>query len=284
MTSRRNFIRNAALGAGATALYPALSRAGSHPASAFKGTGNFTIGIADYTFRHFSIPESIKLMQQLGVSALSIKDFHMPLDSNQQAINDVLEQYKQGGIEVYGVGVIYMKTSQEVDRAFNYARMAGVPLIIGVPTYDLLDYTEQKVKEYNIRIAIHNHGPQDKLYPGPREVYEKIKDRDERMGLCLDIGHSERAGEEPAEAVRKYGKRIYDMHIKDVTKAENDGQAIPVGRGVINFQGLVKALRKAGYQGHCSLEFEKNEKAKADEIPGMSESVGYFSGVNESIR
>lgn len=282
MTTRRHFIRNAALGAGAAALYPSVSHAGSYLSSA-KATGGFTIGMADYTFRHFSIPESIKLMQQLGVQAISVKDFHMPLNSTQQQINDVLAQYKEGGIKVYAVGVIYMKTTQEVDRAFNYARMAGVPLIIGVPEYDLLDYTEQKVKQYDIRIAIHNHGPQDKLYPGPREVYEKIKDKDSRMGLCLDIGHSERAGEEPAAAVAKYGKRIYDMHIKDVTKAENDGQAIPVGRGVINFQALVKALRKANYQGHCSLEFEKNEKAKSDEIPGMSESVGYFSGVSKSI-
>lgn len=280
--SRRNFIRNAALGAGAAALYPSLSRAGSSVAPAPK-KGGYTIGIADYTFRSFSIQESIKLMQQLGVDALSVKDFHMPLNSSQQQINDIMAQYREGGIKVYAVGVIYMKTTQEVDRAFNYARMAGVPLIIGVPEYNLLDYTEQKVKEYNIRVAIHNHGPQDKLYPGPREVYEKISHRDVRMGLCLDIGHSERAGEVPSAAVEKYGKRIYDMHIKDVTKAENDGQAIPVGRGVIDFQKLVKALRKANYQGHCSLEYEKGEKVKTDEIPGMSESVGYFSGVSETI-
>lgn len=282
MTSRRSFIRNAALGAGAAALYPSLSRgASSLPAAPKKG--GYKIGIADYTFRSFSIPESIKIMQQLGVATISVKDFHLPLDSNQQEINDVLAKYRDGGIKVYGVGVIYMKTTQEVDRAFNYARMAGVPLIIGVPAYDLLDYTEQKVKQYDIRLAIHNHGPQDKLYPGPREVYEKISHRDTRMGLCLDIGHSERAGEEPAAAVAKYGKRIYDMHIKDVTKAAGDGQAIPVGRGVIDFQKLVKALRQANYQGHCSLEYEKSEKVKTDEIPGMSESVGYFSGVSETI-
>jgi sugar phosphate isomerase/epimerase len=282
MSSRRNFLRNAALGAGAAALYPTLSHGAAAMASP-SAKGGFTIGFADYTFRSFSIPESIKLMQQLGVQALSVKDFHMPLNSTQQQINDVMAQYKAGGIHVYAVGVIYMKSAQDVDRAFDYARMAGVPLIIGVPEYDLLDYTEKKVKEFNIRIAIHNHGPQDKLYPGPREVYNKISGRDPRMGLCLDIGHSERAGEEPAAAVAKYGKRIYDMHIKDVTKAENDGQAIPVGRGVIDFQKLVKALRKANYQGHCSLEYEKSEKVKTDEIPGMSESVGYFSGVSKTI-
>jgi sugar phosphate isomerase/epimerase len=282
MATRRNFIRSAALGAGAAALYPSIGRAGNY-FQPLKAQDSFTLGIADYTFRHFTIAESIQIMQQLGVHALSVKDFHMPLDSSQAKITEVLQQYKDGGIKVYGVGVIYMKNTQQVDRAFEYARMAGVPLIIGVPEYELLDYTEQKVKQFNIRLAIHNHGPQDKLYPGPKEVYEKIKNRDSRMGLCLDIGHSERAGEEPAAAVLKYGKRIYDMHIKDVTKAENDGQAIAVGRGVINFQALVKALRKMKYQGHCSIEYEKNEKDKSDEIPGMSESIGYFSGVRDSI-
>lgn len=275
-------MRTAALGAGAAALAPAV-RGAALLSHARKGTDTLSVGFADYTFRHFSIEESIRIMQLLGIRALSVKDFHMPLDSTQEKITEVMQTYRNAGIEVYGVGVIYMKSTHDVDRAFEYARMAGVPLMIGVPEYDLLDYTEQKVKQYNIRVAIHNHGPQDKLYPGPREVFEKIKDRDPRMGLCLDIGHSERAGEEPAAAVLKYGKRIYDMHIKDVTKAENDGQAIPVGQGVIDFQALVRALRKIKYQGHCSVEFEKDEKEKSDEIPGMSESIGYFQGVRDSI-
>lgn len=282
MTSRRNFIRNSALGLGASAIYPSMS----HAQPLFetgKTDQQYKIGIADYTFRHFSIAQSIKMMQGLDVHALSIKDFHLPLDSNAATIQEVTGQYKAAGIDVYGVGVIYMKTKEQVDQAFSYAKNAGVSLIIGVPEYDLLDYAEQKVKQYNIRMAIHNHGPQDKLYPGPKEVYEKIKDRDERLGLCLDIGHSIRAGEEPSAAVLKYRKRLYDMHIKDVTKAENDGQAIQVGRGVVNFQALVKALRKIKYTGHCSIEFEENMKDKADELPGIAESLGYFKGVTQSI-
>lgn len=282
MTSRRNFIINAALGAGAASLYPSVSRADEYFAGN-KVRQKYSIGIADYTFRHFSIPESIKMMQSLDVHHLSIKDFHLPLDSSPAGINEVISQYKAGGIEVYAVGVIYMKTKAQVDQAFSYAKNAGVSLIVGVPEYDLLDYSEQKVKEYNIRMAIHNHGPQDKLYPGPKEVYEKIKDRDERMGLCLDIGHSIRAGEAPSAAVLKYRARLYDMHIKDVTKAENDGQAIQAGRGVVDFPALVSALHKVKYAGHCSIEFEENMKNKQDELPGIAESLGYFRGVSQSI-
>jgi len=151
-----------------------------------------------------------------------------------------------------------------------------VSIIIGVPNHDLIDYSEEKVRAYNIKLDIHNHGPEDKLYPSPDVAYQMINNRDNRMGLCLDIGHAQRAGVDPAKAVLQYGKRIFDLHIKDVTKAENDGQAIEVGRGIIDFKAFVKALRKINYPGHCSIEFEKDMK---DPLPGIAESVGYFNGV-----
>lgn len=169
-----------------------------------------------------------------------------------------------------------MKTEAEVDRAFDYARKVGVPLIIGVPGYDLLTYTEKKVKETGIRIAIHNHGPEDKLYPGPKDVYDRISKMDRRMGLCLDIGHAFRAGAKPEKAVTDYASRIFDLHIKDVTAAKAEGKAIEVGRGAIDFPALIDALRKIQYKGVCSIEFEKDMK---DALPGIAESAGYLRGV-----
>jgi sugar phosphate isomerase/epimerase len=276
-------MRNTLLGAGSVAWISSIAKA-SPPSFPERGKDQgYTLGIADYTFRHFDIPQSIAMMQDLAITNLTIKDFHMPLDSSPEKIKEIIAQYTTGGIHVYGVGVIYMKTQADVDRAFDYAKNAGVSLIVGVPEYELLDYTEQKVKQYGIRLAIHNHGPQDKLYPGPAEVYEKIKNRDARMGLCLDVGHSIRAGEDPAKAVLSYSKRLFDMHIKDVTKAENSGEAIEIGRGVVNFQALVKALRKVGYAGHCSIEFEKNISDKNLEFPGIAECIGYYKGVSETI-
>ena len=125
------------------------------------------------------------MMKRIGVYNLSIKDFHIPINSNEDTIQKVMEQFADANIKIYAVGVIYMKTKQAVDEAFNYAKKVGVKLIVGVPNYELLDYTEQKVKETDIRMAIHNHGPEDALYPGPQQVYERIKTRDSRMGLCL---------------------------------------------------------------------------------------------------
>jgi len=149
-------------------------------------------------------------------------------------------------------------------------------MIVGAPSYDMLDYAEEKVKEYNIKLAIHNHGPEDKLYPGPGDVWNRIKDRDARMGLCIDIGHATRAGVVVEKAVKEYKSRLFDLHIKDVSAADKDGKAIEIGRGVINFPELVESLRKIKFTGVCSIEYEKDMN---DPFMGIAESVGYFKGV-----
>ncbi|MCA6450173.1 MAG: sugar phosphate isomerase/epimerase [Chitinophagaceae bacterium] len=240
------------------------------------GKAPLPVGIAGYTFAKFDIDRSIAMMQRLGVHYLSVKDIHLPLNSSQEAIDAVLAKYKAANIQVYTVGVIYMKTKEAVDQAFDYAKKCGVPMIVGVPNYDLLDYAEQKVKEYDIKLAIHNHGPEDALYPGPGDVYERIKQRDPRMGLCIDIGHAVRAGTAVDKAVKEYKDRLFDLHIKDVSIAAKDGKAIEIGRGVIDFPALVKSLNKIGYKGVCSIEFEKD---MADPLAGIAESIGYFKGV-----
>lgn len=166
-----------------------------------------------------------------------------------------------------------MKTRAEVDQAFLYARQAGIKMIVGVPEYELLDYCEQQVKEFNIQLAIHNHGPKDRLYPGPGDAYERIKARDKRMGLCMDIGHTARAGIPPGKAILAYKDRLLDLHIKDITLAAEEGKPIEIGRGVINFSALIQALKKIQYQGICSIEYEKDMQ---DPLPGIAESLGYF--------
>ncbi len=238
------------------------------------------MGIAGYTFNHMSIDQSIAIMQQVGINALSIKDFHLPLNSSQSAIDEVKNKFQSAGITIYAVGVIYMKSQAEVDQAFEYAKKTGVDLIIGAPNYELLPYVEQKTKSYNIKIAIHNHGPEDKLYPGPKDVYDRVKNMDNRMGLCLDIGHAVRAGAEPSKAVSDFGPRIFDLHIKDLADASASDKAVPVGRGIIDFPALVNALKKIKFGGRCSIEFEQEVK---DPVPGIAESAGFFRGVMRGV-
>jgi inosose dehydratase len=220
------------------------------------------------------------MMQQVGVSELSIKDFYIPLNSSQEKINEVLAKFNAAGIKVYAAGVIYMKTTAEIDQAFDYAGKLGIKLIIGVPNFELLPYTEEKVKSTNIRLAIHNHGPEDKLYPGPREVYDRIKNMNTGIGLCLDIGHALRAGQDPVKAVTAYAPRLFDVHVKDLAKNTAEETSVPLGTGIMDIPGLVKALNQIQFNGRCSLEYEVNEK---DILPGLAESVGFFRGVNKAL-
>lgn len=234
------------------------------------------IGIAGFTFYKFDLDKAIAMMKRMDVHYLSMKEFHLPLNSSQETIDAAMAKLKAADINVYTVGVIYMKTKDAVDQAFAYAKKCGVNMIVGVPAYDLIDYAEQKVKEYNIRLAIHNHGPEDALYPGPKDVYDRIKNRDARMGLCIDIGHATRAGAVADKAVKEFKDRLFDLHIKDVTAAVKEGKAVEIGRGVINFPALVKSLKKIGYKGVCSIEYEKD---MGDPLAGIAESIGYFKGV-----
>ena len=279
MQSRRKFIQSGTIAIAASATIPAFNKAPAQKPPTQKHE-ILTMGMAGYTFLNFDLSTSISMMKRVNVTHLSIKDFHLPLDSSTEKIKEVIKQLTDGGITPYAVGVIYMKSKEAVDQAFAYAKNVGVDMIVGVPDYELLDYTEEKVKAYNIKMAIHNHGPMDKLYPGPKEVYDRISKRDKRMGLCIDIGHTQRTGVSPAEAVLQFHDRLLDLHIKDVTSATNDGQAIEIGRGVINFPALIKALNKISYKGYCSIEFEKDMK---DSLPGIAESVGYFRGVMKTI-
>jgi sugar phosphate isomerase/epimerase len=280
MIDRRKFIQAGTTGMAVSLAMPFLSKASASHQKEIKKNELLKTGMAGYTFLNFNLADSIKIMNRLNVKYFSIKDFHLALNSTPQQIQQTVKQINDAGINLYAVGVIYMKTKEEVDRAFSYAKNAGVDLIVGVPGYDLLDYTEQKVKEYNIKMAIHNHGPQDKLYPGPKDVYDHINKRDKRMGLCIDIGHTQRTGVAPAEAVKQFSDRLFDLHIKDVTAAQNDGKAIEIGRGVIDFDALLKTLYSINYTGVCSIEFEKDMK---DPVPGLAESLGYFNGAMKEV-
>jgi inosose dehydratase len=277
MNSRRDFIKLAGSGvlaAGASSVYgysvPLV------PMKKAVAADSFEIGMAGYTFAQLSIDKTIEIMKRIAVKNLSVKDFHMPLNSTKEQINEVIGKFKNAGINVYTVGVIYMQKEESVDQAFEYARMAGVKMIVGAPNVELLPYLEKKIREYDFRVAIHNHGPDNPLFPNATDIWNHIKDLDPGMGICLDIGHTVRDGSDPARDIVNYKSRIFDLHVKDVDKASKEGVTVEMGRGIIDIPGVVAALRKIRYSGKCSLEFEKDMK---DPLAGIAESIGYFKGV-----
>jgi inosose dehydratase len=275
MNSRRQFIKltgTGILAAGVSTVY--ASSGISSPVE--KNTDSFTLGMAGYTFKDCTIEKTIEIMTRVDVKNLSLKDFHMPMNSTADQINLVVEKFKSAGISIYTVGVIYMKTKEAVDQAFEYAKMAGVKMIVGAPEYELLPYVEKKIKAYDFRLAIHNHGPDNPLYPNATDIWDHVKDLDPRIGICIDIGHTTRDGQDPSADIERYSKRIFDIHIKDVDKPVKEGKTVEIGRGIIDIPKVVATLRKIKFTGKCSLEFEKDMK---DPLAGIAESIGFFKGV-----
>lgn len=277
--TRRNFIK--ATGTGVIAAGLPVIATGSSLISSANMSNSFRLAIAGYTFYKLDLDKSLEMMKRVNVNLMGVKDIHLPLNSSKEMIDQTLAKMKSFGVTPYGVGPIYMKTEASVDQSFAYAKLVGVDLIVGVPDIPLLPYVEKKVKEYNIRLAIHNHGPDLNLYSGANDVWKEIKNLDPRIGFCLDIAHSVRLGQDPFEDFNNYKGRIFDIHIWDVDKPEKAGRCIEAGRGIIDFPKFFRMLIKAKYTGTCSLEYSKD---MADPLPGIAESIGYFRGILAGLR
>jgi sugar phosphate isomerase/epimerase len=236
----------------------------------------FNLGLASYTLRKFNLDQALAMTRRVGLKYIALKSVHLPLESTPAEIEAAAAKVKEAGIELYGGGVIYMNNEAEVKQAFDYAKAAGMKLIIGAPQPELLPLVNKKVQEYDIKLAIHNHGPGDKTYPTPASAYEKIKNLDKRIGLCDDIGHTQRSGVNPSESAQEFADRLLDVHIKDVSQATAKGGGVEVGRGVIDIPGYLRTLIKVGYKGVVAFEYEKDAD---DPLPGLAESVGYVKGV-----
>jgi sugar phosphate isomerase/epimerase len=277
--SRKNFLR--VLGVGTLAATTSVTCKAASTGQRSAGAAHpLTLGLASYTLRTLSLDEVLKVCNRLNLKALALKSMHLPLDSSEADIKAVAEKVRAAGIDLYGAGVIYMKSEDEVNNAFDYAKTAGMKVIIGVPDPELLPLVERRVKETDIKLAIHNHGPGDKVYPSPDDVMEKVKNLDKRIGLCIDIGHTFRIGQDPVAKAKQYADRLYDIHLKDVDKLGGEGKPMEFGRGIMDLPAFIKCLQEIKYTGIVGLEYEKDGN---DPIPGLAESIGYVHGVLDSI-
>jgi sugar phosphate isomerase/epimerase len=278
--SRRQFIKIASIGVAASLTGASSSVGQVRGSQRREGKPLFDLGLASYTLRKFNLDDTLAMTKRVGLKYICFKDFHLPMDSTPAQIRDVVAKVKEAGLILYGGGVIYMRNQNQVHRAFDYAKAAGMKIIIGVPVPELLPLVNKKVKEYDIKVAIHNHGPGDKVYPTPAVAYERIKDLDGRIGLCNDIGHTMRAGSDPAVSVKKFADRLLDVHIKDVSQASAEGHGVEIGRGVIDIPKFLKTLVEIKYSGVVSFEYEKDAD---NPMAGLAESVGYVRGVLAAI-
>ncbi len=275
--SRRNFVRSSAM-AGAFLVSP--HSAPSQTAAAPHDTPSpIRLGLASYTFRHFDRAQLIAFMKQLNVDALNAKDVkdHLPMDPLEEA--KALADYAAAGIKLHAAGAIYFTKDDDEDirGKFEYCKRAGIPVIVaGDPTPENLPRIEKFVKQYDIRIAIHNHGPEDKLWHSPLDVLRAVKNMDPRIGCCIDVGHTARAGTDVAQAIHTVGPRLFNMHMKDLSDFQSKESQVTVGEGKMPVRAIFEALIATKYHGFVDLEYEIHED---DPMPGVASSFAYMRGV-----
>lgn len=268
--NRRRFLQTGALAAaGLAANKDAVTVAAD--ADPYR---NLKMGVASYSLRKFTLDEAIGMTRELGLKYICLKDVHLPLKTTREQRQEANRKISAAGLVLLGGGVIYMKNQEEdIRNVFQYAKDAGMPTIVCSPHPDALDTVEKMTKEFDIRIAIHNHGPTDKTYPAPQDALKLIRDRDARMGICIDLGHTVRIGADAVAAIKECGSRLYDFHMKDVSAATPKGTEVTIGKGVIDIPAVLKALLEVKFAGHLALEYEPSPE---NPLPGMKESLAYL--------
>lgn len=271
MISRRSL-----LGA-AGALLAARSLPSKQPEAVHR-YDDLKLAIATYSLRKFSRKDAIEIIKKLGVKYANVKSFHMPYELSPEELRRARQEFADAGIEVVAGGTIAIREKDEADvrRYFEYARHAGMKVMVIAPTPETLPIIERFVKEYDIKVAIHNHGPEDRYFPAPQDALKLIKNMDPRVGLCVDIGHAVRAGVDILETIDVSFDRMYDMHVKDLASFTDRASQVPVGDGKLPIVEILRKLREKRYQYTISLEYEIDPE---DPRIGMGRSIGYMRGV-----
>lgn len=274
-TSRREWVGGA---------FAALAASGlSHAAPRSDEEAGLKLGVASYSLRKLSRADAIKALEALNVKYVNIKEFHAPLTSSPAELAQARKDFESAGIKIIGVGNISFQKDDEGEmrRNFEYAKALGAPVIVMAPTHITTPKIEKFVKEYDIKAAIHNHGPEDKHFPAPADVLKVVKSMDNRMGLCVDLGHTTRTGTDAVESLKQAGNRLHDIHIKDLSDLMKKDAQVAVGDGAMPVPAIFRYLLKSGYKGGVMLEYEINAD---NPVPGMQKSFAYMRGVLSALK
>jgi len=271
VTALSNAATRAKAAGSSKAAAPSEAANPSKAADPYKG---LKVGVTSYTLRRFSLDETIRIVKELGLKYIALKDVHLKMTLTKEELQAAARKIQAAGLTLMGGGVVYLAKEEAAARkGFEYARDAGMPLISASFDPTALPIVEKLAKEFGIRVAIHNHGPGDTVFPSALGAHEKIKGMDKRMGLCLDVGHTVRQGEREVETIRAVKDRILDFHIKDVNRRDAKGTTVVMGKGVIDLPGVLKALLEMKYPGHVALEYENDTK---DLVADVAECFAYI--------
>lgn len=292
--TRREVLKSAALGALSLPLLASVAagadkqaeRTGSAPTAeprskpAPDGRENgLRLGVATYSLRNLSVEDAIATLKVLRIVNAGVFRNHLPWGGTVAEVRTAAGKFHAAGIKITGSGVIVLPNNETILRqAFENAKAAGLMTMVCKPEKAALPLVEKFARQYDQKLAIHNHGPEDQMYPTSKEAMDVIKSLDSRIGLCVDVGHTARTGENPIAHIKRYASRVYDIHLKDSIAVVGARRDIPVeiGAGRIDIAGILKALLAIKYDGVVAFEYEKTA---GNPVTGLAESVGYVRGM-----
>lgn len=280
--SRRGFIGTAAMAAvgamGRRAGAQTNSAAREEISARHLDDAGLKLGVASYSLRNFSRQQAIEMTRSLGIRYINFKSMHLAYDATPEEFARARSELAAAGLELVGGGMITFETDTDdgVRKYFDYAKAAGMPTIVFTSKPAVLPRIEKFARQYDIKAAIHNHGPEDPAFPSPYDALKAVKGMDPRMGLCIDLGHTVRTGTDPVRAIADAGPRLLDMHAKDLRDLKSVDSQCAVGDGKIPIAEIFRQLRAIRYNGYVNLEYEIEPE---NPLPGMRQSFSYMRGV-----
>ncbi len=242
------------------------------------------LGVASYSLRNLSLDDAIASVKTMRTSNIALFRLHCNWEAaTVDECRAVGEKLKAAGLTLTGSGVVNLTVDEAKTRkAFENVKAAGMQSMVCKPDLDALKLVEKLAKEFDQKLAIHNHGPEDKVYPSPKVIWENIKNLDARIGLCIDVGHTARFGDDVIAAIKAYAPRVYDVHMKDSLAVPGAMRDVPceVGAGKLDIRGMLKALLEIKYNGVVSFEYEK---VAGNPVVGLAESMGYVRGLLRAL-
>lgn len=275
--SRRRFLAlSAAAAAGATWFDAPRILESTGRAQSGDRFGGFPIGVQSYSLREFKLPEVLRHLQGMQVHYVEFAGTHCPLTASDEELAQISKQTHDADLKISAHGVNRFTSDHEANKkVFDFAKKLGARVITADPNPDSFDSLDKLVAEYDIRIAIHNHGPTHR-YNKVESVVSAIQGHDKRIGACVDCGHYLRSGEDPVKCVLTLRDRVYGVHMKDEAETNTPKSSnVVIGKGHLDLVGLFKALRQVKFpaDGALSLEYEANPKNPIDDMKACLEAA-----------
>lgn len=269
--TRRSFIRSAAAGAAALALpLPAFATVTAGRQEAY---GGFQMGLQTYTLRDFSFDQTLGHLKDLGLQYAQFFSKQLPVTDDKAKIAEAQEKMKAAGVKILSWGVQgFSKDLEKNRKSFEFAKAMGFPVYSANPSADSFESLAALTKEYGVKIAIHNHGPEDKTYGKLEQVQKAVEKWPVEIGACVDTGHVLRSGENPVDWIKALGPRVHDVHLKDFAGPKGEDERT-LGKGKLDVVGVLKALKDVKFTGILALEYERNGPKLIDDIKECLETV-----------